>query len=208
VLTVSLHQNPATLFPGTGHARDVGAGDAAGTAVNVALPPGTDDDPWLRAFHAVVPSVVRAFRPELLVTQCGCDSHARDPLTDLALSVDAQRAAYLALHDLAHEVCDGRWVALGGGGYALTGVVPVSWTHLLAVAAGAPLSPETETPPAWRRRVREHHLAEPPVRMTDGAPATWRRWDHAGDDLVDQAIDDTRRAVFPLLGLDPMDPRD
>ncbi len=208
VLTVSLHQSPTTLFPGTGHAHEVGAGDGEGTAVNLALPPGTADRDWLRAFHAVVPSVVRAFRPDLLVSQCGCDSHRRDPLTDLALSVDAQRLAYLAMHDLAHEVCGGRWVAVGGGGYALTGVVPVSWAHLLAVVTGAALDPTTPTPDGWRQRVRERHLAEPPERMTDGSEPVWQRWDHAGDDLVDQAVDATRRAVFPLLGLDPLDPRD
>ena len=68
----------------------------------------------------------------MLVTQQGCDSHIEDPLAHLMLTVDGQRAAYLALHDLAHEVCDGRWVVTGGGGYAVVDVVPRSWTHLLA----------------------------------------------------------------------------
>ena len=72
----------------------------------------------------------------MLVTQHGCDSHADDPLAHLMLTVDGQRAAYLALHDLAHEVAGGRWVATGGGGYALVEVVPRAWTHLLAIVAG------------------------------------------------------------------------
>lgn len=124
VLTVSLHQHPATLFPGTGMPGELGHGEAEGTAVNVALPPGTGDADWLRAFHAVVPSVVRAHRPEVLVTQCGCDTHREDPLADLRLSVDGQRSAISALHALAHDVAGGRWVAFGGGGYGVLRCVP------------------------------------------------------------------------------------
>ena len=71
------------------------------------------DAGWLRAFHAVVPPLVREFAPDVLVTQHGCDSHIEDPLAHLMLTVDGQRAAYLALHDLAHEVCDGKWVVTG-----------------------------------------------------------------------------------------------
>ena len=74
-----------------------------------------------------------------------------DPLADLQLTVDGQRAAYLALRELADDLCDGRWVATGGGGYALVEVVPRAWTHLLAVATGEPLEPRTPTPQAWRR---------------------------------------------------------
>ncbi|HEY4626940.1 MAG TPA: acetoin utilization protein AcuC, partial [Blastococcus sp.] len=115
VLTVSVHQTPLTLFPGTGFPEETGDPDKAlGSAVNLALPNGTDDSAWLRAFSAVVPSVVRAFQPQILVTQCGCDAHHEDPLADLALTVDGQRASYKAMHELAHQVCDGRWITLGG----------------------------------------------------------------------------------------------
>jgi acetoin utilization protein AcuC len=132
VLTISLHESPQTLFPGTGHPSESGGPDAEGTSVNVALPPGTGDPGWLRAFHAVVPPLLRAFEPEVLVSQHGCDSHMDDPLAHLMMSVDGQRAAHLAVHELAHEVCDGRWVSTGGGGYAVVEVVPrtdVTPTH-------------------------------------------------------------------------------
>src|SRR5919112_617093 len=138
VLTISLHESGQMLFPGTGFASESGGLGAEGTAVNVALPPGTADAGWLRAFHAVVPPLVRAFAPEVLVTQHGCDSHMEDPLAHLMLSVDGQRASYLALHDLAHEVCGGRWVATGGGGYAVVDVVPPGWSPLLGGVGGAP----------------------------------------------------------------------
>ena len=152
VLTISLHETGQMLFPGTGFPADSGGPDALGSAVNVALPPGTADAGWLRAFHAVVPPLVREFAPDVLVTQQGCDSHRDDPLAHLALSVDGQRASYLALHDLAHEAADGRWVAFGGGGYAVVDVVPRAWTHLLSVVSGRPLDVDLATPEGWRER--------------------------------------------------------
>ena len=88
VLTISLHESGYTAFPGTGFPSESGHGAAEGTAVNVALPPGTGDAGWLRAFHAVVPPLVRAFEPQILVTQLGCDTHRLDPLAQLDLSVD------------------------------------------------------------------------------------------------------------------------
>ena len=97
-----------------------------------------------------MPSVLRAFRPQLLFSQCGADSHRLDPLADLRLSVDGQRAAHIAMRELAEELCEGRWVATGGGGYALVEVVPRTWTHLLATATGEPLDPLTPTPAGWR----------------------------------------------------------
>ncbi|WP_246081883.1 acetoin utilization protein AcuC [Nocardioides litoris] len=208
VLTISLHESGQFLFPGTGSSDDVGGPGAEGFAVNVPLPPRTGDAGWLRAFHAVVPELLREVRPQVLVTQHGCDSHRDDPLADLALSVDAQRAAAVALHDLAHEVCDGRWVALGGGGYAVTTVVPRAWTHLLATVAGRPLDVATPLPEAWRARVEEL-IGEPgPERMGDREPGDepgFTPWDQGYDpaDDLDRAVHATRAAVFPYHGLDP-----
>ena len=210
VLTVSLHETPLALFPGTGFPDETGGPGAEGTAVNVALPPGTGDNGWLRAFQAVVPGVLRAFRPQVLFTQCGADGHRLDPLADLRLTVDGQRATYLALRDLADEFCDGRWVATGGGGYALVEAVPRAWTHLLAVATGQPLDPDLAIPESWRDLARRRRPdVEPPTTMTDGSVILVDDW-HPGDepDAVDRAIVATRRAVYPLLGLDPLDPRD
>ncbi len=210
VLTISLHETPLTLFPGTGFPEETGGAGAEGMAVNVALPPGTPDTGWLRAFHAVVPSLLRVYRPQILVTQCGADSHRLDPLADLRLSVDGQRASYLALRGLADELCEGRWVATGGGGYALVEVVPRAWTHLLAIATGDPIDPATPTPPGWRRLAKQLRPdRDIPLRLTDEADVSYQPWQPTGEpDPVDRAIAATRRVVFPLLGLDPHDPRD
>ena len=203
VLTISLHEHPATLFPGTGLPTETGTGDGEGYAVNVALPAGTGDAGWLRAFDAVVPPLLRAFQPEVLVSQHGCDSHRLDPLAHLELTVDAQRRAQVMLHDLAHELCDGRWLLTGGGGYALVQVVPRTWTHLLGIAAGAPVEPAEQTPLPWRELARSLTGETAPETMTDGAPANYVPFSSGMDpgDPVDRSIMRTRTAVFASHGL-------
>lgn len=206
VLTISLHESPATLFPGTGQPWETGGAAAPGSAVNVALPAGTRDAGWLRAFHAVVPPLLRAFRPAILVSQHGCDTHWLDPLADLQLSIDAQRAAHAAIHGLAHEVAGGRWLLTGGGGYELLQVVPRTWTHLLAEAAGQPIDPAAPTPAAWREYAARRTGRQAPELMTEGSLGEYASFESGYDpaDPVDQAIMATRAAVFPEHGLMPL----
>jgi acetoin utilization protein AcuC len=205
VLTVSIHETGHALFPGTGYPSDTGGAGAPGSAVNLALPSGTGDSGWLRAIDAVVPAAVRAFAPDVLVTQHGCDSHVMDPLTHLRVSIDGQRLAAARLHELAHEVAAGRWLALGGGGYAMVDVVPRSWTHVLAIAAHAPVDVGVEVPGAWREMVSERYGRSGADRMGDGREPVLRPWSAGYDpaDEVDRAIRATRLASFPHLGLDP-----
>ncbi len=210
VLTVSLHESGRTLFPGTGFAGEVGRGAGVGMSVNVALPAGTGDTGWLRAFGAVVPPVLRAFRPEVLVTQHGCDTHALDPLAHLRMSVDGQRVGLRWLHALAHELAGGRWVAVGGGGYEAVQVVPRAWTHLLAeVTGGGTDATDGATPNAWRELVASRSAVLAPTAMSDGGAPEEDPWPggllSAGvplRDTLDESIAATRSAVFPLLGLD------
>ena len=108
--------------------------------MNVALPAGTGDEGWLRAFHAVVPELLAAFRPQVLVTQHGADTHFEDPLAHLAVS--AGRAACggggLPRAGARARGAAGGWRSAAGG-YAVVDVVPRTWTHLVAIAAGAPI---------------------------------------------------------------------
>ena len=109
-------------------------------------------------------------------------------------------------HALAHTVADGRWVALGGGGYAVVDVVPRSWTHLAAIAAGRPIDPASVIPDAWRHEVFRRTRQLAPQRMTDGRAPVWRDFGEGGynpADRLDQAVLATRRAVFPAHGLLP-----
>jgi len=205
VLTISLHEHPSTLFPFTGLPGESGGPGAEGSAVNVALPAGTGDAGWLRAFHAIVPPLLRRFRPQVLVSQHGADTHRLDPLSHLQLSIDAQRAAHAAVHALAHDLADGRWLLTGGGGYDLVYVVPRTWTHLLAEAAGQPIDPGAPTPAPWRDYVARRTCLPAPGYMTEGAPAGFEPFQSGYDpgDPLDRAIMATRNEVFPLLGLVP-----
>ena len=193
VLTISLHQHPADMFPFTGLPAETGGPGAEGSAVNVALPAGTGDAGWLRAFHAIVPPLLARFRPRILVSQHGADTHRLDPLARLQASIDAQRAAPAAIHALAHDQAGGRWLLTGGGGYELVHVVPRTWTHLLAEAAGQPIDPGTPTPAAWRDHVARRTGLAAPEYMTEEHPRSSSRSSPA----TTQAIRSTRRSWPP-----------
>jgi acetoin utilization protein AcuC len=200
VLTISLHESGASLFPGTGFATETGLPSAAGTAVNVALPAGTTDDLWLQAGRAVIGPLVRAFQPDIVVSQHGCDTHVRDPLAHFEVTLAGQIAMQNLVHDLAHEVCEGKWVATGGGGYDVVHVVPRSWAHLLAVAAHRPVPTTAPVPQAWQDHVAVTLGVAGPHLMGDpaAAPPTAEVVE-----LVNQAIADTRRELVECGGWRP-----
>jgi len=203
VMTISIHESPHTLYPGTGWATEIGGPRALGTAVNIPVPAGTGDQGWLRALHAVVPDVLREYRPEFIVSQHGCDSHFQDPLASLAVSVDGQRMAARAIHRWAHSHAGGNWVATGGGGYEWLEVVPRAWTHLVAESAGVPIEPDTEVPAEWRRHAEGVIGREAPETMTDGYDPWPKHWSlgYNPRDPLDAAVHAVRKSVFPYLGL-------
>jgi len=131
VLTISLHQDGHTLFPGSGFVEDVGTGAGEGYSVNVPLHPHTDDATYLWAFRELVPPLIRRFAPDVLVTQLGVDTHFRDPLTQMALTTEGHAALFEAFASLAEMP----WLACGGGGYNLD-VVPRSWALAFGVMSG------------------------------------------------------------------------
>lgn len=209
VVTISLHESPITLFPGSGFPTETGGPNAQGSAVNLALPAGTGDQGWLRGFTAVVPEILGSFQPQILVTQQGADAHILDPLAHLTMSIDGQRMSYELVHRWAHLYADGKWLAVGGGGYACPEVVPRAWTHLIAEVTGHPVDPASLVPEAYRTFVESVLDRPSPERMTDGQ-TPWARPFELGFDpenSVDQAILATRKAVFPFWGLltEPVD---
>jgi acetoin utilization protein AcuC len=153
VLTFSIHESGQTLFPGTGSAEETGGPLAPGTAVNVPLAATSGDESWWPIVEMVVPALADLFRPTVLVSQHGCDSHVLDPLAHLRVTTEAYGRATRLLDAVAHARCGGRWFATGGGGYDAYRVVPRSWA--LVWLAQAHREVPDETPPAWRERWEE-----------------------------------------------------
>ena len=191
VLTISTHERGDRLFPGTGAVDEIGEGAGRGFAVNLPLNPYTDDAVYLEAFEAVVPAVLRAFAPDVVVAQLGIDGHRTDPLTHLALSVDGFATAVRRIVDMAP-----RLVALGGGGYDLSNVAR-AWTAAWALMNGVTLPP-----------------ALPPAFLAEGAAYLGNQralWDspavlpievvRPAREFAARQVGELHRLVFPLLGV-------
>ena len=145
VLTLSLHQSGRYLYPGTGFENEVGESPALGTSANVPLLPLTGNRDYLWALRTVLDALAGAFKPDVLVTQLGADTHWNDPLANLGLTMAAYPDMARAIHDCVRTHCSGRWVATGGGGYQAETVVPKVWTIHFAEMCGAPHT----IPAAW-----------------------------------------------------------
>lgn len=195
VLTISLHQDGRTIFPGTGFIEELGGENAPGSSVNVPLPPFTPDELWLKAFRETVAPLLESFRPEVLVTQLGCDTHHTDPLTNLGLTTGAFQETASMLHELAHSTAGGKWLATGGGGYQWASVAPRAWTIYFAEMAEFDL-PDALPQAWWDQATRvsgheiPHTLSEPPSEDS-----------RVGVDEIDEVIRQVRRLAFALHGL-------
>jgi len=202
VLTISFHETGRYLFPGTGAVDERGRGAGYGYSVNVPLDAFTDDASWLAGFEELAPAVARAYRPDAIVLQAGCDGHCLDPLTHLRATTRTFERAARVVHDLAHELCDGRLIALGGGGYDVWRVVPRAWA-LVWAALGDQHVPEA-VPRAWRERWAPRSPVALPQRMRDRAadcPPIPRREEVAATNAATFAR--VRRGSLPLIARSP-----
>jgi len=155
VLTISLHESGSTLFPGTGFEYEIGKGEGEGYSVNLPFPHDTNDGVYIWAFEEVVPELIHAFQPDVVVTQLGVDTFYDDPLTNLHLSILGYERVLKRIKDLAP-----RWVALGGGGYNISNVAR-AWTLAWAVMNGIELKedlPEAFFKEAEKMGVKEREL--------------------------------------------------
>lgn len=201
VLTISVHESGLYLFPHTGFAHDIGGVDAAGTAVNIALPKTADDLAWLQAIHGIVPPLLQRFRPEIIISQHGADPHINDPLADLELSINAMAIAYRSVEKWAEKYAGGRWVAVGGGGYYRDSVAR-AWTQVLATVAQAPLDLQAPLPTGWDETAR---CATGGFLGDQGAEAALR--DFRPERIMTNApcapMVATSKSIFPYWGLVP-----
>lgn len=144
VLTISIHETGAILFPGSGFEHETGAGEGEGYSVNIPMPPTADDEVFLHAFDEIVPPLIDTFKPDFVVTQLGVDSLRGDPLAHLNYTNNGFREVVRKIKEISP-----RWVALGGGGYHIANVAK-AWTLAWAVMNEAEVP--DDIPAAFLRR--------------------------------------------------------
>ncbi len=199
VLTLSIHETGRTLYPGTGFSEELGEGEGRGYSVNVPLPPYTNDEHYFRAFEAVVPPVIEAYRPEAIVMQCGVDTHFQDQLGHLRLTTDTFTKVAARMVELAGQYTGGRLIAVGGGGYSYLSV-PRCWT--LIFGEYAELDVEDKIPKEWQQLFQETTGLEPPIRVRDHeAPRLTDSERNRIKKIVSQSIERVKQLAFPLLGI-------
>ncbi|MEJ2685287.1 MAG: acetoin utilization protein AcuC [Candidatus Sulfobium sp.] len=189
VLTISFHESGRYLFPGSGFESETGEGEGKGYAVNVPMPPSSDDDLFVHAFNEVVPPLMEKFRPDIVVGQLGVDSFITDPLTHLNYTTNGFCEVVRKMKELSPG-----WIALGGGGYEITNVAR-AWTLAWALMNSIDLS--DDLPEAFlekypldgfrRGRLRDEKHRE------EGARREMMR------DEVDTALAGIKEKVFPLV---------
>jgi acetoin utilization protein AcuC len=160
VLYISLHQDPRTLYPGTGFVWQIGEDMGEGYNVNVPLPPGTSDNTYLYALNEVFVPLAEEFKPQVIIANGGSDPHFADTLGNLALTVKGFFELSHIVRNTADRVCDGKLVLMPGSGYNPE-ILPLCWYALVAGAAGLsqisvkePCAPPEE-PSACRRTVEK-----------------------------------------------------
>lgn len=127
VCTLSIHETGRYLFPGTGNVNERGQGKGYGYSFNIPIDAFTEDESWLHSYHSAFREVAEFFKPDVILSQNGADSHYYDPLTHLCTTMKSYREIPKLAHEIAHRYCEGRWIAVGGGGYDIWRVVPRAW---------------------------------------------------------------------------------
>lgn len=130
VCTLSLHETGRYLFPGTGNVNERGHGKGYGYSFNIPLDAFTEDESFMDAYETSIREVAEFFKPDVILTQNGADAHYYDPLTHLSTTMKTYREIPRIAHELAHTYCDGKWIAVGGGGYDIWRVVPRAWSFI------------------------------------------------------------------------------
>ncbi len=189
VLTVSIHQTGYTIFPGTGFVEEIGQGPGRGTSINVPLAPGAGDEAYERAFDEVVLPVVRAYGPDVLVTQLGSDAIVGDVVANLRMSLRRFERNVLAFRDFGIP-----WLALGGGGYDVGNVVR-AWTLAWSVITETDLP--DEIPAEWLTQAARYNVAITKLRGTIDRTPT----DEAALEELDRTIEALRESAFSILGV-------
>ncbi|PKQ30165.1 MAG: acetoin utilization protein AcuC [Actinobacteria bacterium HGW-Actinobacteria-10] len=196
VLTLSVHESGSYLYPGTGHPRETGEGPGRGYAMNVALPPYADDACYALSLERAIAPALRAFAPDLVFLQGGADTHKDDPLTHLALTIEGYTVLVSGIIDLTQELCGGRLVMVGGGGYEPFSVVPRMWACAFALLVGVEI-PHT-VPEDWLAKARRHVPQAPQQTLAEESAAPAREANAEALRLTDRVLEELAGG-HPLL---------
>ncbi|UOQ94152.1 acetoin utilization protein AcuC [Halobacillus shinanisalinarum] len=149
VCTFSIHETGRYLFPGTGNVNERGLKEGYGYSFNLPIDAFTEDESFLHLYECAFRQIVDYFKPDIIITQNGADAHFLDPLTHLCSTMKLYEKIPMIAHQLAHDYCEGRWVALGGGGYDIWRVVPRAWAQVWKImSTGTPF--EGPLSASWR----------------------------------------------------------
>jgi len=193
VLTISLHESGQFLFPGTGFPGDMGADGAEGYAVNVPLLPGTGDEVFSWAFFEVVPPLIEAFRPDVIVAQLGCDTFMTDPLTHLRLTTHGFTKMVKAIAGFGYS-----WIGMGGGGYDVTNVAR-AWSLAYAIMAGIDLP--DNLPESYVSLLNEKGLQScPTIHDPSSTPETEEEL-RAERKYAEEIVRKLKKELFPIHGI-------
>jgi len=188
VMTISLHENPKVLFPGTGFENEIGKGEGKGYCVNVPLPIGTYDEAYMKAFDAIARPLIGAFKSDVMVIQLGADALAGDPLAHLYLTNNVYADILSYLLSLGTPI-----LATGGGGYNIDNTVR-AWALAWCILCGADSEGPVNSNVGSNVIKKQSGLRDKPLPVS----AQQRR-------TVTNAIEATIKAVkdnvFPIHGL-------
>jgi len=179
ILTISLHRYGG-FYPGSGSFDEIGEGKGKGYAVNVPLPMGTFDEAYLEAFNEIIPPLIEKYEPEILLNQFGVDTHYQDPLVGLSLTTKSYVEISSTIHQLAHDISNGRLLVFGGGGYEPSNVSRC-WALMFVTIADVKPKDENIYKGLFDREIKDQN-----PRILD---------------KVRNTIKDLKETIFPLHGL-------
>ncbi|WP_041090943.1 acetoin utilization protein AcuC [Jeotgalibacillus soli] len=196
VCTLSIHETGRYLFPGTGAVNERGHGKGYGFSFNIPLDAFTEDESFLEAYELSLREVIAFFKPDVILTQNGADAHCLDPLTHLSSTINIYREIPKLAHKLAHEYCEGRWIAVGGGGYDIWRVVPRAWSHIWMEMTNFQLT-DLKLPKEWLERWQPESPV-PLIETWDDPAALYEKIPRKKD-ITEKNRQTLEKALYPIL---------
>ncbi|SDI78789.1 acetoin utilization protein AcuC [Natribacillus halophilus] len=175
VMTLSIHETGRYLFPGTGAITEKGAGQGYGFTFNLPLEAFTEDESFLACYEIAVKEICAFFQPDVIVSQNGADAHFLDPLTHLATTLKTFKMIPKIAHDMAHRYCNGKWIAVGGGGYDIWRVIPRAWSYVWLEMSDQTSLATGALPNEWRKRWSD--------KAVDPLPKYWEEVENTVPDI-------------------------